>query len=201
MRRMYENATSTIQINGYRSGPIPTRCSDRQECPMSTLLFALCLNPLLRTLENRLTGIRIGRRGPKTTVVAYVDDVTLFVTSPDDVPIIQEALLFYEAASEAKLNIGKSWVLAIGSWDTSVRIMDIPYHTEAKILRFHITTTVNASARKNWSTVTNRFRAQTREAYYRELSLDNRIRYIHEYLMAKVWYFSQIFPPPDDCLR
>jgi hypothetical protein len=38
-----------------------------------------------------------------------------------------------------KLNIGKSRALAISPWDTSVRIIDIPYHTEANILGFHIT--------------------------------------------------------------
>jgi len=47
IRRMYENATSTVQINGHQSDPIPIRCSVGQGCPMSMLLYALCLNPLL----------------------------------------------------------------------------------------------------------------------------------------------------------
>jgi hypothetical protein len=149
IRRMYENAKSTVQINGYRSGPIPIRSSVRQGCPLSMLLFALCLNLLLRTLENRLTCIRFGRCGPKTTVVAYADDVTLFVTSPDDVPIIQDALHCYEAASGAKVNISKSKAMGLGGCDTSIQIMNILYHTEAKTLGFHITTTVNASARNS----------------------------------------------------
>ena len=72
---MYENATSTIQINGHQSGPIPIRSSVRQGCPMSMLLYALCLNPLLCILENKLTGLRIKQRDPKTAVVAYADDV------------------------------------------------------------------------------------------------------------------------------
>ena len=46
-----------------------------------------------------------------------------------------------------------------------------------------------------------RIRAQARDAYNRELNLDNRIQYVHDYLMAKVWYVAQIFPPPDDCVR
>jgi hypothetical protein len=150
------------------------------------LLFALCLNQLLCTLQNKLTGIRIGRRNPKTTVIAYAYDVTIFATSPD-IPIIQEALLCYEAASGTKVNIGKSKALAIGPWVTSIKIMDIPYHTEASILVFHITTTVNASARKSWSTITDRILAQARDAYNRKLSLDKQIQYIHDYLMAKVW--------------
>jgi len=187
IRRMYDNATSTIQINGHRSGPIPIRSSVRQGCPMSMLLYALCLNPLLCTLENKLTGLRIERRGPKTAVVAYADDVTLFVTSPDDVTVMQDALRCYEAASGTKVNIGKSKAIAIGPWDTSVRIMDIPYYTETRILGFHLMTTVNASAIRSWSKMTDRIRAQARDAFNRELSLDKRIQHVHDYLMAKVW--------------
>jgi hypothetical protein len=78
--------------------------------------------------------------------------------------------------------------------------MDIPYHTETKILGFHITSTANGSAIKSWSTMTNRVRAQARDAYNRELSLDKKIHYVHDYLMAKVWHVAQIFPPPEDCV-
>jgi hypothetical protein len=53
------------------------------------ILYALCLNPLLSTLEKKLSGIRISQSGPPAKVVAYADDVTIFVTSPADIPIIQ----------------------------------------------------------------------------------------------------------------
>ena len=175
---MYDNATSTIQINGHRSVPIPIRSPVRQGCPMSMLLHALCLNPLLCTLQNKLIGIRIGWRGPKTAVVAHADNVTLFVTSPDDVRVIQKALLCYEAASGAKVNIGKWKTIAIDPWDTSVRILDFLYHTETRILGFYVMTMVNVSARKSWSTITDRIRAQARDAYNRGLSLNKRIQYV-----------------------
>jgi hypothetical protein len=68
------------------------------------ILFAICLNPLLPLLFIQLTGIRIGLSGPKTTVVAYADDVTLFVTSTCDIPIVQDALIRYILSSGAKVN-------------------------------------------------------------------------------------------------
>ena len=57
IKGVYDRATSSIQINGHRSHPIPIRSSVRQGCPLSMLLFVLCLNPLIRTLEQNLTGI------------------------------------------------------------------------------------------------------------------------------------------------
>jgi len=79
--------------------------------------------------------------------------------------------------------------------------MDISYHSEAKSLGFHITSEVQESAHKSWTITTARIHAQTQDAYYRDLSLDKRIQYVHDYLMARVWYVAQIYPPPDDCVR
>jgi hypothetical protein len=52
IRSMYENATASLQINGVLAGPIPIQSAIRQECPLSMALSALCLHPLLRTLED-----------------------------------------------------------------------------------------------------------------------------------------------------
>jgi hypothetical protein len=144
------------------------------------LLFALCFNPLIRTLEQNLTGIYIGSRCTKATVVAYADDVTVFVTSPADIPKIKDALTCCAATSGARVNIEKSKAIAFGTLDTSTKIMDIPYHTETTILGFLITAIVRESAQKCWSRTTALKRAQAKDAYYRELTLDKRINYIHD---------------------
>jgi len=51
---------------------------------MSMVLFALCIHPLLKLLDKNITGIRLGRSGQRTAVVAYADDDTIFVTKPED---------------------------------------------------------------------------------------------------------------------
>jgi len=33
------------------------------------------------------------------------------------------------------------------------------------------------------------------------LTLDKRIQFVHEYLTARAWCVSQIYPPPDVCVR
>ena len=67
---MYENATYIVQINGHLSTHIPIRYGVRQGCPLRMILFALCLNPLLYYLDERLQGIRVTGRQNKTTVIA-----------------------------------------------------------------------------------------------------------------------------------
>jgi hypothetical protein len=66
-------------------------------------LFELCINPLLNALEKKLTGVKIGRGGTKTTVIAYADDVTIVLSKPEDVTILRDTLKTYEEAIEAKL--------------------------------------------------------------------------------------------------
>jgi hypothetical protein len=99
----------------------------RQGCPMSMILFALVLNPLLSHLERNLTGITIGHSTQKTAVMAYADDVTIFVTAPKDINVIRDLLLTYKRVTGACLNIRKSKAMAAGSWDTSLNVFDIPY--------------------------------------------------------------------------
>jgi len=58
--------------------------------------------------------------------------------------------------------------------------IDTLYHTETTILGFLVTSTVQESARNCWSGATAHIRAQAQEAYYRDLTLDKRINYIHD---------------------
>jgi hypothetical protein len=86
------------------------------------------------TLDRKLQCIRIGPKQPKTTIIAYADDVTILITTPDEIPVIQEALLCYQNASGAMINLTKSKAMAVGGWDKNTDIMGIAYHESIKIL-------------------------------------------------------------------
>jgi hypothetical protein len=118
IRGMYQNATSSIQINGHTRSKIPINCSVGQGCPISMMLFAICIDPFIRTLAENLQDIEFGRSGSHLAVLAYADDVTILLQSPGDIPKIQETLEKYGATSGAKINIRKSKALAVGKWDT-----------------------------------------------------------------------------------
>jgi hypothetical protein len=98
------------------------------------LLFALCPNPLIWRLEQQLRGVWICRRQQKTAVVAYADDVSILMTTPDDIKIVNNAIRCFEKANGAMLNISKSQTLAVGTWDTSREVLDIWDGDEIKVL-------------------------------------------------------------------
>ena len=184
---MYDNATSSVQINSQLSTPIQFRCGVRQGCLLSMTLFALCLNPLLYYLDKRLNGISARGRQRKTTVIAYAEDVSILMTSKDEVEIIREAIKCYQKAKGAKLNIEKSSVLAVGNWDTSCDVMGIPYREEITVLGVKRKITVKKSALASWTKLTAMVRTQARRAYSRDLNMAQRITYVQTCLLSKLW--------------
>ena len=63
---------------------------------MSMALYTLGLHQLLKVLEQKLPGLRMGKKEVHTSVIAYADDVTIFVTSIADFPIREEAIRLFE---------------------------------------------------------------------------------------------------------
>jgi hypothetical protein len=49
-------------------------------------------------------------------------------------------VLTYEKATGAKINKAKARIMALGNWDTSINILDIPYSAALSILGTQITT-------------------------------------------------------------
>jgi hypothetical protein len=175
---MYEGATSSVQINGHSYGPIPIRSAIRQGCPMSMALYNLCLHPLLKCLEQKLTGIRIGRQARPTAVVAYADDVTIFILSVTEFPIIEEALQLFENASGASINPRKSKALAVGRWRAQETIRGIQYQPSPTILGITFWATIDQTTRDTWARITGKVRMQAKKAYDRGPCLARRIQYV-----------------------
>jgi hypothetical protein len=60
---------------------------------------------------------------------------------------------------------------------------------------------IKQSTNKSWAMLTTKIRAQAQKDYHRALNLEHRIRYVNDYLLARVWYATQIFPPPTEQAR
>ena len=51
--------------------------------------------------------------------MAYADDITIFLTRPEEIPKLQEILDTYQKAAGAHINMDKSRAMAIGEWDAT----------------------------------------------------------------------------------
>jgi len=129
----------------------PIKSSIRQGCSLSMLVYAMCLNPLIQSLEKDRSGTKFGRRQVRTTVAAYADDVKIFLSSVTDIKKLKETLLAFEAATGVVVSTQKSRALGLGTLDTSRPIVDIPHHKDIRILGFQFTNIVNSTAIAKWS--------------------------------------------------
>lgn len=91
--------------------------------------------------------------------------------APEDVPVIRETIRWYERATVVYLNTSKSKALAVGGWRTTTNALGISYYPEINILGFSFMSTVEQSVNKCWANMTGKVRAQTREAFVRDLGL------------------------------
>jgi hypothetical protein len=91
--------------------------------------------------------------------------------------------------------------MALGAWDTSRDVPGIPYVADLPILGTRISKTIGTSERQTCNLVTGHIKSQANDAYCRALTFDKRIEYIQTYLLARVWYVAQVFPPPSDNIR
>ena len=56
-------------------------------------IYAICIKPLLQTVEEEITGVKTGngRPGIGTVALAYADD-NIFLTRPEEIQQLQEIL-------------------------------------------------------------------------------------------------------------
>jgi ABC-type branched-subunit amino acid transport system ATPase component len=83
------------------------------------ILFILALNPLLIRLDRNLAGMQINQTQQKTSVIAYVEDVTIILTDPSDIRNVEHILTQYMKTSGARINVNKSIAINMGGWDTT----------------------------------------------------------------------------------
>ena len=201
IRAMYGGMHASVQINGALVGSIPINSGIRQGCPLSMCLYALCMYPLIRRLEASLSCLKIGRYPLTTTVVAYADDVTLFVKDHEGLAMIKEALQLYERASGATINTQKSSTMAIAGRAYPPPPLQFPRTNKVVILGVIFHQTIASASEDNWTKTVQAIRAQARRSFPRMLCLEQRIQYVLVCLLAKLWFLAQTFPPKNSHLR
>jgi hypothetical protein len=132
--------------------------------------------------------------------VSYADDISIFVTAPEDITGISDDISCYERLTGAILNVYKSKAFAVGKWNAALWVLDTTYSAKIKILGFRMTNTIAQSRIFSWTGIKTMVRTQAREANSRDLGLSQRIQYVHAYLLAKLLNSAQIFPAPRECI-
>ena len=123
VKTLYNETVSVLEVNGVLSHPINVERGVRQGCPLSALLFILCIEPLLQKIK--LSKHVKGFMSYKT--VAYADDISCLVKRKS-VEALFDIVSDFCDKTQLSINVNKSEIL------TSKKIPFYKSVTETKIL-------------------------------------------------------------------
>lgn len=148
---LYSAPTAQVRTNFATSPTFLISNGTRQGCPLSPLLYALCIEPLAAHIRNNssIHGIPVHTRDFKISL--FADDVLLTLTQPHiSLPNLQVELERYSTLWGYKINSSKTEVLPLNlSLHTfSTLSQTFPYSWRSSSLKYlgvHITPTYDTS--------------------------------------------------------
>jgi hypothetical protein len=109
---MYTGSSSTIEVSGNRTRKIGWNRGVKQGCPLSPLLFNLCLEPLLQAIDNEEdVGAVIGpdeiEERIEFKIQAYADDVIFIARSTENMERMLRKLEEFTLWAKMEVNVKK----------------------------------------------------------------------------------------------
>ena len=116
VRRIYSNATTRINVNGFLSENIPLNRGMRQGCPLSPLLCVLIIEILASQFRSNpgVVGFTVG--GEKIVSMHYADDTVVTIKQNKRFKKVMNDLTAFELASGIKVNYDRTKGLWEGAW-------------------------------------------------------------------------------------
>ena len=196
-RTLYSAVKIKVNFGGGATGNIEGRRGLRQGCPLSMPLFIIYLEPMLRQLKRRMRGLAVP--GGRVSARAYVDDVTIFAESEEDIAVAGDILLGYCNITGARLNKNKTQILGLGTW-VEKRDWGVEWaqNTERmKLLGIEFEASIGKTIEGNWEKTKGNLLGVLRENIARNLTMHQRVRLIKESAISVCIYVAKTLPCPE----
>lgn len=193
IKNLYANANSKIMFNGFLTPEFQVRSSVRQGCPLSMLMFVLYIESLIRKIYANTCGILVYNNILK--VIAYADDLNVFVRSDEEFDLIIQIITSFARFAKIQLNLNKSRFLRINNCSSGPQL--IKEADELKVLGVVFKKTWSESIDRNFDKLVSDVKHRLTVNRFRKLNLLQRVWFINTFVLAKLWYTAQIFPPKN----
>lgn len=187
-REITENSHSRLLINGRLTKEIKITRSVRQGDPLSMILFVLQLEPLIQKIASICNG-------SNDVLTVYADDITCIIDEIVKYQNILEEFKKFELVSGAKLNLRKTEYLSIG-----IKIDGICEKESIGILGIDFNKNFKSMVQSNWNRATKNLNLSLHSNSHRSLNLYQRVRFVNQFALSKIWYVGSIISLPNNQL-
>lgn len=199
---LYRDITSKFIVNGQLTKAVNINCGIRQGCPLSALLYIICIEPLAQILrrDKQITGIHIpGSGGLQTKCILYMDDINLLCTDLLSVNRTLDLTDWFGQASGSKLNVSKTQAQFYGPWTETIGLPLTVTQTEQKILGIKFDN--EGGGKTNWTSLVGKVRQRLGYWGLRRLTMEGKVLIIKAVILPLLLLISSVFMPPKRVLQ
>uniref|UniRef100_A0A669DS28 Reverse transcriptase domain-containing protein n=1 Tax=Oreochromis niloticus TaxID=8128 RepID=A0A669DS28_ORENI len=195
---LYYSPTARIRFNGHLSQNICLKRGTRQGCPLSSSLFALCIEPLAQAIRenSEIKGIMI--RGEEHKTCMFADDVLLFITNPESSLFKLMALLkVYNQYSGYKLNIQKTQSLTFNYTPLPETKKKFNFKWDSPTIKYlgvNLTKDMSKLYENNYGPINKEIKSDMSRWSLLPLDMSNRIEIIKMNVLPRILYLFQSLP-------
>ncbi|CAK9799136.1 Retrovirus-related Pol polyprotein from type-2 retrotransposable element R2DM [Anthophora plagiata] len=135
VRNTYEDGSTTLEGDGWKSKPIKPEKGVKQGDPLSPIIFNMIMDQLLKKLSPEI-GCRVG--GECVNAAAFADDLILFATTPKGLQSLIDTATEFLKACGMTINADKSTTIGIranAKLKKTARDIEMEFVCEGRTLR------------------------------------------------------------------
>jgi len=212
---LYKDLEVRIMVNGFFSDKINIRRGVKQGDALSCSLFILCIDPLIRNINNNsnIRGVVIkgkNNNSPSVEIKAsgYADDIA--VVCQNDKKSLEQIFLEYERLTKMsglELNADKTEILQLGRNNDQLEVYSFKYMNKQftltavdklKICGIVFSTDPNVEYEENIMEKIDKLEGQLRRWMCRNLTLEGKILIVKTFGLSQLIYNLQCYQILDE---
>uniref|UniRef100_A0A8C4S0K8 Reverse transcriptase domain-containing protein n=1 Tax=Erpetoichthys calabaricus TaxID=27687 RepID=A0A8C4S0K8_ERPCA len=194
---LYTNPEASVCINNICSDYFKLERGTRQGCPLSPLLFAIAIEPLVVHCRNSYQIKGIIREGLEQKISLYADDMVLYISDPENtVPAVLTALTEFQKISGLRINLNKSILFPVNSQVYNIRLDTLSFTIadQFKYLGVNVTSKHKALYQQNFAVCMEKIKQDLHRWSTLHLTLAGRINIVKMNILPKLLLLFQNIP-------